>query len=234
MPVYNTEEYVKGAIESVLQQEGTEVHLCLIDDKSTDSSLDILKSYKDRTNVTVLENSENRGCYYSRNRGLEWAKDNIEFDFFTIHDSDDVSSTDRFKVLVDYFTSDRLLGMKTTFVRVNKDLSYHFNSIGEADVYSSEGIAIYRREVFTDYLGYFDSVKYSADTDYWERLKAFCEVNQKFAVDISYDIAYFARLRGDNLTKIYPIESRWDYYNKIKNDIVEMKNKNNFYRSFKS
>ena len=114
LPVYNKEEFLEGAIESVLQQTHKNVELVIIDDYSTDKSLEIAKSYEHLSNVTVLQNSENKGCYYTRNKGLEYFKDK-EWDYFTIHDADDLSDINRFDILLQYFKDDNLLGLKTTF-----------------------------------------------------------------------------------------------------------------------
>jgi len=89
IPIYNKEEFLEGAIESVLQQTHKDVELVLADDCSTDKSLEIAKSYEHLDNVTVLQNAENRGCYYTRNKALDYFK-NKEWDYFTIHDADDL------------------------------------------------------------------------------------------------------------------------------------------------
>jgi len=46
MPVYNGEKYLKEAIDSVLAQTYTNFELLIIDDGSTDNSVEIIKSYE--------------------------------------------------------------------------------------------------------------------------------------------------------------------------------------------
>ena len=78
IPIYNKGEFLEGAIESVLQQTHKNIELVLVDDCSTDKSLEIAKSYEHLDNVTVLRNSKNRGCYYTRNKGLKYFKNKSE------------------------------------------------------------------------------------------------------------------------------------------------------------
>ena len=70
IPYYNVEEYLEEAIEGILQQTYQNWHLVLIDDASTDSSRKIAERYKGNGKVSLLYNSENKGCYYSVNKAL--------------------------------------------------------------------------------------------------------------------------------------------------------------------
>ncbi len=71
MPCYNSEKYIREAIDSVLNQTYPSIELIIIDDGSTDNSKEILSNYHDR--VTVLEQS-NQGPYPARNLGLQHAQ----------------------------------------------------------------------------------------------------------------------------------------------------------------
>ncbi len=83
IPVYNTEKYIKRCIESVLRQSYNNFELILIDDGSTDNSLDICKQYK--SDKTHIISNKNQGVSITRNIGIEHAKG----DFITFIDSDD-------------------------------------------------------------------------------------------------------------------------------------------------
>lgn len=75
MPVYNAEKYLKESIESILNQSFKDFELLIINDGSTDLSLDILNKYKlIDTRVRIVNNEGNKGLPYTRDRGLELAK----------------------------------------------------------------------------------------------------------------------------------------------------------------
>lgn len=226
MPVYNTEKYVNNAIQSVLQQTHTDLHLVIIDDGSTDGSLEIINQYKDNERVTILENEENRGCYYSRNRGLSMLDNS--YSFFTIHDSDDISGVERYEILVNQMAGDTsLIGMKTTYIRVDTN----YQPIEPNDIFASEGIALFRKEV-RDILGFYDDTQFSGDTHYWWRLERFCKLNQNYKIGVSSDILYLAVVRNDksNLTNRYKVQTdRQSYYRKIQQEISQMEKAQDFF-----
>ena len=228
MPVYNTEKYVDNAIQSVLQQTHTDLHLVIIDDGSTDNSYEVIKQYESNDRVTVLQNEENRGCYYSRNRGLTYLDNSYRF--FTVHDSDDISDIERLERLVYKFnvSSDIILGMKTTYIRVDEN----YQPIEPRDIYASEGCAIYCSSVHT-ILGFYDDTQFSGDTDYWWRLERYCKLNPEYRVTTSDEILYLAVSRDDssNLTHRYKVGTdRQPYMRKIRQEISQMKNKEEFFR----
>lgn len=77
IPCYNAERWVGRAIDSVLAQEGVSVEVIVIDDGSTDRSIDVLRGYGDRIS---WETGPNRGACTARNRGLELARaDHVMF-----------------------------------------------------------------------------------------------------------------------------------------------------------
>ena len=86
IPVYNTEQYVDAAIESVLSQTHTDFELIIINDGSTDRSLERILSYQNRDNRITILSQETQGPGAARNRGLEMARG--EYIYFM--DSDDL------------------------------------------------------------------------------------------------------------------------------------------------
>lgn len=69
LPVYNCEKYIKKAIESVLSQTLTDFELIIVNDGSTDGTLDIINEFRD--NRITLINQKNLGPGASRNRALK-------------------------------------------------------------------------------------------------------------------------------------------------------------------
>jgi len=233
IPFYNVEKYLEGAIESVLQQTYKNIELVLVNDGSIDNSLRIAESYAHLDNVTVISNSENKGCYYSRNKGLYKFKDQ-DWDYFTIHDSDDISDINRFEILLKFLTDNsNIIGLKTGFVRKHYDTDEIDILNGRPHIGSSEGIAIYSRIAF-DNIGYFDDTRFSGDTDYLWRLGAWINSNNlQYELREHTEVLYIAYLHETNLTKKYNwTYDRPQYWAKSQNDINQMIKINNFYRKW--
>ena len=85
MPSYNTGQFMSDSINSVLSQTYQNWELIIIDDCSTDNSIEIIKSYKD-PRIKLLRNEKNSGAAISRNYGLREAKGR----YIAFLDSDDI------------------------------------------------------------------------------------------------------------------------------------------------
>ena len=70
IPNYNSEKYIKKCIDSILQQTYQNYELIIVDDISTDNSVDLIKQYKDVKLIELKEKAYNGG---SRNIGVEYA-----------------------------------------------------------------------------------------------------------------------------------------------------------------
>ena len=73
MSAYNAERFVREAVESVLGQTFNDFEFLVFEDKSTDETLQILRSYADRR-IRLMENSENRGLTKNLVTGVEMAR----------------------------------------------------------------------------------------------------------------------------------------------------------------
>lgn len=74
MPSYNSELYIKGAIQSVLAQTYTNWELIIVDDCSTDNTQNIIESFLDDDRIRLYKNEHNSGAAISRNYALREAK----------------------------------------------------------------------------------------------------------------------------------------------------------------
>lgn len=101
IPVFNTQDYVAQAVESVLDQSLGNVEIIAVDDGSTDGSLDVLKSFGDRIRIITKPNT---GQADARNMALEVASG--EFVYFM--DSDDMIGRDTLKHCVERCREDNL------------------------------------------------------------------------------------------------------------------------------
>ena len=93
MPVYNASPFLQEAMESVLVQTFEDFEFIIINDGSTDNSLDIIKSFDD-SRIVLLNNTDNMGVIYSLNRGLSSARGH----YIARFDADDINLKERFSV----------------------------------------------------------------------------------------------------------------------------------------
>ncbi len=85
IPVYNTRPYLEECLNSVLAQTGPTKEIICIDDGSTDGSLELLREYRRKHDIAIMENSWPHGQAFARNQGIRAARG--EFIYFM--DSDD-------------------------------------------------------------------------------------------------------------------------------------------------
>ena len=89
MSVYNGEKYLSEAIDSILNQTFKDFEFIIINDGSTDRSLEIIQSYND--DRIVLINQKNVGLAKSLNNGIAISKS----DFIARMDADDIAYPER-------------------------------------------------------------------------------------------------------------------------------------------
>lgn len=102
IPIYNVEKYLAECIDSVLGQIGIQAHLFLVDDKSTDGSLEVARAYAHQfpEQITLFEKPENGGIASTRNALLEMLeKSQKEFDYVYFLDSDDALCPEALKAV---------------------------------------------------------------------------------------------------------------------------------------
>ncbi len=73
MPVYNAERFLPEAMESILGQRHGDFEFLILDDGSTDRSLEIIRSYAD-SRIRLVRNEKNLGLVATLNRGLALAR----------------------------------------------------------------------------------------------------------------------------------------------------------------
>ena len=100
MSNYNTEEsYLRASIESILNQTYENFEFIIVDDCSTDNSIDVIESYSDKR-IKLIKNKENMGLTKSLNVAIKEAKG----EFIARMDADDISLPQRFEKQVEFLT----------------------------------------------------------------------------------------------------------------------------------
>lgn len=99
IPVYNVEQYLSTCLDSIMSQglDTDDFEIILVEDRSTDGSLQICRDYCSKyNNITLIENENNLGLGLTRNRGMKIAKG----DYIHFIDSDDYLYPDSLRILL--------------------------------------------------------------------------------------------------------------------------------------
>ena len=105
IPVYNTSKYLKQCLDSVINQTYKNYDVIIINDGSTDNSLDIIKEYMKKSSNITLINQKNMGLSMARNNGVK----KVESDYFLFLDSDDYLDINALKILNENLNNEDLL-----------------------------------------------------------------------------------------------------------------------------
>ena len=121
MPVYNGEQYLAAAIDSILAQSFADFELILVDDGSQDDSIHVMRAYEQRdARVRVYQLDANRGMADARNFGIAKARG----EYVTTMDCDDISLPQRLQMQVDFLDANAHIGAVGTSGRaLNEDMS---------------------------------------------------------------------------------------------------------------
>jgi glycosyltransferase involved in cell wall biosynthesis len=111
MACYNSSVYLDEAVRSVLNQTRRDLELILIDDCSTDKTIEIAKHYQaEDSRVSILSLPEHSGPAVARNAGVRAARG----EWLGILDSDDIAMPSRFEEQMKLAESDKGLAMITS------------------------------------------------------------------------------------------------------------------------
>ncbi|GDX62476.1 hypothetical protein LBMAG34_0100 [Candidatus Saccharibacteria bacterium] len=126
MPVYNSEKYLAESIESILKQSYKNFELIIINDGSSDESLNIINKYNKKDKRIVVINQNNRGIVESLNTAIEKSRGK----FIARMDSDDICVIDRFKEQVSFLENNNKVGLVAGWVKLidedGKDLAHEW------------------------------------------------------------------------------------------------------------
>ena len=98
VPLHNKEAYIFNTIQSLLNQTLKDIEIIIVDDKSTDASLEIVKGCSDKR-VRIIPLKKNVGRSEARNIGNRSAKSEI----ICVNDADDISHKTRAERIYKYF-----------------------------------------------------------------------------------------------------------------------------------
>ena len=210
IPNYNNAIFLKNTISKILANTYKNIEIIVIDDKSTDNSLEIIENFKN-DKIKIYQNKDNSGTYYSRNKGILLSKGG----YILIVDGDDYIDRIYLENMINGLKNygNNIWGYGKHFERVY--LNSNLSIIGKKKSLSYN--ILFKRKLF-NYLGFFQNSRFGADTEYIFRA-------QIFRYPIKFDhhnnnIQYHANsLKNKNLTQTINWSKRNEYIKQAKRNI---------------
>ena len=127
IPVYNAQNYIEETIQSVINQTYQNWELIIVDDCSTDDSVELVKEFeKQDSRIRLIELETNfGGPARPRNIGI----DNAKGEYIAFLDADDVWSKDKVEYQINFMIKNKYNFTSTNIVRIDKDSNYLRNSL---------------------------------------------------------------------------------------------------------
>ncbi|WP_162238805.1 glycosyltransferase family 2 protein [Brevundimonas sp. Leaf363] len=170
VPVFNAEATLATSLASVAAQTWAELEVLIVDDASTDGTARVAQAFarQDRR-FRLLRNDRNRGPYHSRNRALAEAKGV----FVTCQDADDWSHPERIERQVRALEAyPDWIAALARCATCTPDLVFAPRSRVPSPLrWSLPSLMVRRREAMAG-VGYWDEVRFGADSEYLARLAA--------------------------------------------------------------
>jgi glycosyltransferase involved in cell wall biosynthesis len=188
MPVYNSEDYIIEAVNSMLNQTFTDFELIIINDGSTDNSLKIIESFKDNR-IKIINNDKNLKLIRTLNKGLEASSGR----YIARMDADDISHKKRLETQVNYLDEFKETAVLGTSVKVigNKSAYTRPFSLKEYDDIKSylyvNNCIVHPTTMFRSYLVKEYGFEYSMEYPHAEDYDFFLRISKQHKIEILKD-----------------------------------------------
>ncbi|MBW2688666.1 MAG: glycosyltransferase family 2 protein [Deltaproteobacteria bacterium] len=169
MPTYNGERYVRQAVESVLQQTYQSVELIVVDDGSSDSTVEKLAPFP---KIKLIQ-QENQGVAHARNTGLQYANGSL----LAFIDQDDRWTADKLTRQVAYLQErpelDMVLAHEEMFLEPGSSRPGWLKPEMLSKPHPSfvPGVWLVRENIFSRVGKFDESFRCGSDTDWLSRAK---------------------------------------------------------------
>ncbi len=211
IPNYNYARYLDQRMESILSQTYQNYEVIILDDKSTDNSVEIINKYKDNPHVShIVINEENSGSTFKQwHKGFELAKGELIW----IAESDDKCEKELLETLIPFFEKDPMCVLAYTGSVFYKDdgTTQYFCAKTESELmegkeFIAERMAIGNAIVNASSALFKKSVAMSVDKQYTDYKGAgdrlfWIEIAELGKVGIDYHKLNYFRIHDNNSTK---------------------------------
>ncbi|MEY3663255.1 MAG: hypothetical protein RI919_771 [Actinomycetota bacterium] len=169
VPLFNAEEWIETALRSLAAQTWRNLEVIVVDDCSTDNSLVAARKFAAKDpRFKIIASDQNRGAYGCRNLGMEIATGH----FITVHDADDWSHPRKIQLQIEHLRANpSTVANMSQCARIEEDLTF-FAQFGREILRQNSSALLFAKETVFSKLGYWDEVKFGADTEYHHRIQA--------------------------------------------------------------
>lgn len=189
LPVYNGEKHLLECLDSLSKQCYPSLELIVINDGSTDKSLEILANYP---LTKTLITQENKGVYATRNLGISLATS----EFISFFDADDIMADGNLIALSSYLVSNpNCLIVKGKMQRFSLKNEVWINSgVPHLEDFCLS-LALFRKEVFQRVGLFTEEMRLGADADWHLR-------SQELGIDVAIldRLAIYYRMHPNNIS----------------------------------
>ncbi|TWI02976.1 glycosyl transferase family 2 [Luteimonas cucumeris] len=191
MTCHDTARYLDGAVGSILRQSWNRLELVVVDDASQDDSVERLHELGAADGrLRVIQLTSNVGTYRAKNIGIRSARGEV----VTFMDSDDISHPERIEQQLDLLREPGVVATTCNYTRLTSSGEVVMNR-GRRERRALISLMI-KQKVIGD-IGWFDSVRTSADDEFLERIR---QVYGDHALANVDSALYFALNRENSLS----------------------------------
>jgi glycosyltransferase involved in cell wall biosynthesis len=166
--VLNNDKFIEECILSVLNQKYTNIEYIIIDGKSKDKTIEIIKKYENY--IDYWTSAKDKGIYDAFNRGLELSTGNI----VGFVNSDDILKPNGLSIIINYFKKYKQADFIFGAVKKHYATLYGFKPkkiFYSWGFYSSHSTGFYIKNESAKLIGLYNTkYRYSADYDYFYRM----------------------------------------------------------------
>jgi len=183
MSVYNGERYLQKAIDSILGQTFNDFEFLIVNDGSTDKTVEILENYND-PRIKIINNEKNIGLTKSLNKGLKLARG----EYIARQDADDISMPERLEKELEFLGKNKnvaLVGTDYFLINEKDKIIDKINCLTESKDLKEKllkgnqfghGSVMFRRECIDKVGVYREEFKFAQDFDFLLRISEVYDV----------------------------------------------------------
>lgn len=224
IPIYNKVNYIEKSVQSVLNQTFNDFEIIIVNDGSTDNSLEIVQQYNNSTTQQFnIINQPNFGVSIARNNGVKAAN----YEYIAFLDADDwwdMNYLSEMQTIINDYPEAGIWAAKYFKVKNGKNIEANIGLekefkrgyINYFNVYSktmwmpiTSSSFVIKKEIFNDFNGFKSNLKIGEDFDLWVRIALKYKIAYLNIPLVYYNQDVVNKDRGVILNKIYLPETHF-------------------------